>query len=105
MNKKILILTITLASTYVHAQKIITLSVDNPHTFSIASSFKKNPISVHQQNQAYLSLSCKHQASFKDHFIHQCTVKAQENAPKGTFALFKNTLEDAYRHLFHVTIE
>jgi hypothetical protein len=105
MKKNIIIAILLIVSAHLHSQKIVTISIDNPYTFSIASPLKRDPITVHEQNKAYLKLYCKSKKSLKKLFLHQCTIRAQEGAPEGTFALFRNTIEDDYKHLFHITIE
>lgn len=106
MKNKILIVLVLAISTSIHARKIISISQDTPYTFSMVSPHKKNPVTIHKQNEAYLHIRCKPRDSFKDsHYIHSCTIKVKSGAPEGTFALFKKTLKNNLKSLFHVSIE
>ncbi len=104
MKNKFIVITMLIITGSVHA-KVINISRDNPHTFSLVSPHRKRPIGVHKQNEDYLKISCKPVDSLQDQHIHSCTIKPKSGAPEGTFALFKKTLKDEFKSLFHVSIE
>lgn len=106
MKNKILIFIMLASSASIDARKIVAISKDDPHTFSIVSHLKRQPVGVHKQNEDYIKIGCKPTDSFKlDHFIHSCTIKVKSGAPEGTFALFRKTLENDFKSLFHISIK
>ena len=109
MKNKILFFTMLALVIQSHA-KVVTISRDNPYTFSIISSLKKRPVTVHKQNEDYLRISCKSVDSFIDSskdkkFIHSCSIRPKSDAPEGTFALFKKNSLKKKNPLFHVTVD
>lgn len=87
-----------------YAHKIVTITEGTPYDFSIASPLKRRPISVHKQNKAYIRLYCRPKP-FKNYFIHSCTIKARDEAPQGTFALFRKTTDKQYKPLFYINTQ
>ena len=94
-----------LVTTNAHTQ-IIELTPKQEYTFNVASSFKRAPVTVHEQNKDFVAVSCRNTTGVEANATHTCTLSVIESTPKNsTFAIFQKETTAPDSILFHISVK
>ena len=86
--------------------QIVELTPKQEYTFNVASSFKRAPVTVHEQNKDFVAVSCRNTTGVEVNATHTCTLSVIESAPKdSTFAIFQKETSAPDSILFHISVK